>query len=243
MTVVAIHQPNYLPWMGFFFKAINSHVLVLNDTVQFEKGSYTNRARIKSSQAVQWLTQPVVMSGRAYQEIRAVEFARRNWPPTHLKTIQTCYGRAPHFQPYFDQLRELLHDVGPDMARCNERLIVWMLKVLGSTTPVVRASELGSGGADPTQRLIHLVRAVGGDAYLSGKGGFNYQDLHAFERAGVRVLRSRSAFSEYPQLWNGFVHGLSIVDLLFNCGPTSRTYLDAPASGLAEAVPTETARS
>jgi hypothetical protein len=81
-------------------------------------------------------------------------------------------------------------------------------------------------GTDPTQRLIALVRAVGGDTYLSGSGGLAYQNVDEFERAGLRVVRSRSSFPEYQQLWGEFCHGLSIMDLLFNCGPASRSLLE-----------------
>jgi hypothetical protein len=236
MTVVAIHQPNYLPWLGFFGKALDSDVFVLHDNVQFEKGGYTNRVRIKGSQGAQWLTQPVFTHGRAYQEIRHVELVGSDWRRTHLRFLRSGYGRAPHFRQYFDQLSEILGDHDPSLATCNARLIDWLFGVLGLHPRLVRASDLVREATDPTERLIRLVEAVGGDTYLSGGGGFNYQDLTAFNRAGIRVTRSRSTFPAYPQLWGAFVPGLSIVDLLFNCGPMSRAYL-AQGALEAEAIP------
>jgi hypothetical protein len=231
MTVVAVHQPNYLPWLGFFAKASASDVLVLLDTVQFEKNSFTNRVRFKGSQGVYWLTQPVRMSHRAYQTVNEVEFADRAWPRKHLKTLQSSYGRAPYFDRYFPDLTELLRNAGPNLAPCNGRLIGWVLSVLGLTTTVLRASDLTiEPTQDPTQRLVRLVRAVGGDTYVSGSGGFNYQDLDVFAQAGIEVRRSPSTFGVYPQLWDGFNDGLSILDLIFNCGPHSRSYLQGELS-------------
>jgi hypothetical protein len=237
MTTVAIHQPNYLPWSGFFTKALESDVFILLDNVQFEKGGYTNRVHIKSSQGVQWLTQPVVMRGRANQQIRDVQFADPDWRRTHLLFLRSSYGRAPHFAPYIGLLSDLLGTRDTSLAACNERLIAWAFEALELCPRLVRASDLIGEIADPTQRLIRLVKLVGGDTYLSGAGGFNYQDLGQFDRAGIRVVRSRCTFPEYPQLWGSFSPGLSIVDLLFNCGPASRAYLEATTSGGTERVP------
>lgn len=226
MTIVAIHQPNYLPWLGFFAKAMDCDVLVIHDNIQFEKGGYTNRVRVKSSQGIQWLTQPVLMHGRAYQQIREVLLAEADWPRKHLKFMQSSYGRAAYFRPYFGQLTQLLGTPGCDLSACNERLIRWACTALQLGVVLIRASDLATNENDPTQRLIALVRAVGGDTYLSGSGGFAYQNVEAFERAGLRVVRSRSCFPEYQQLWGEFCPGLSIVDLLFNCGPASRSLLE-----------------
>jgi hypothetical protein len=242
MTVVAIHQPNYLPWMGFFSKALESDVFVIYDNVQFEKGGYTNRVQIKSSQGVQWLTQPVASRGRAFQQIRDVEFADPDWRRKHLLFLRSSYGRAPHFQRYIGPLSGLLRARDTSLLACNERLIGWVFAALELQPRLVRASDLVGDVSDPTQRLIRLVKSVGGDTYLSGAGGFNYQNLAEFERVGIRVLRSRFTVRAYAQQWGTFTPGLSIVDLLFNCGPTSRAYLESSASGLAESVAAGAAR-
>jgi WbqC-like protein family len=226
MTVVAIHQPNYLPWLGFFGKALDSDVLILYDTVQFEKGGFTNRVRIKGKAGAEWLTQPVATAGRGFQEIRQVMFARSDWQVKHLRALEANYARAAYFKPCFAQLTDLLSASGTNLSRYNERLTRWVCNVLQLGVVLVRASDLATEESDPTQRLIALVLAVGGDTYLSGSGGFAYQNLEAFERAGLRVMRSRSNFPEYAQLWGEFCPGLSILDLLFNCGPASRSLLE-----------------
>jgi hypothetical protein len=226
MTSVAIHQPNYLPWPGFFAKAAHADVLVLYDTVQFEKRGYTNRVQIKASDGVvRWLTQPVISKGRYYQQVREVQFAEPDWWVDHSKTLRLNYKRAPYFDQYFAGLEERLKSCGPDMTSCNESLIAWVCQLLDLPVRLLRASALAVASDDPTERLIRLVQAVDGDTYISGAGGFNYQDLHEFERAGISVLARRSAAPSYPQLWGEFAPGLSIVDLLFNCGPASAAYV------------------
>jgi WbqC-like protein family len=226
MTSVAIHQPNYLPWPGFFAKAAQADVLVLYDTVQFEKRGYTNRVQIKANDgAPRWLTQPVISKGRYYQRVREVQFAEPDWWEEHSKTLRSNYKRAPYFDRYFAELEERLQSCGPDMTSCNESLIAWACKHLELPVRLRRASALPVESDDPTERLIRLVQAVGGDTYISGAGGFKYQDLEEFDRAGIQVLARRSAAPSYPQLWGDFVPGLSIVDLLFNCGPASAAYV------------------
>jgi hypothetical protein len=226
LTTVAIHQPNYLPWVGFFAKALSSDVFVILDNVQYERRGYTNRVRIKMTQGAHWLTQPVITRGRYYQEVREVEFACDDWPKKHLRALQQSYGHAPHFGAYFGPLAELLGEPGSSALECNERLIRWIFGVLAMPTRVERASDLVQDEPDANRRLIRLVQAAQGNTYFSGAGGFAYQDLHAFAQAGIRVERSCAEFPEYPQLWGPFVSGLSILDLLFNCGPTSRAYLE-----------------
>jgi hypothetical protein len=226
VTVVAIHQPNYLPWIGYFAKALRSDVLILLDTVQFPKRSYVNRVQVKSRRGAEWLTQPVLTAGRYEQRIADVEFAEPDWGLAHARTLRANYGRAPFFQAHFQRLADILLSPGDSLTACNERLIHVICELLELRTQVVRASALGVDAAGATSRLIRLVQAVGGETYISGSGGFAYQDLSAFEAAGLRVVRAPATFAEYPQLWDGFVPGLSIVDLLFNCGPRSRSYLE-----------------
>ena len=101
VTAVAIHQPNYLPWLGYFSKSAHSDVLVLLDNVQFPRRSYVNRVQVKTARGVHWLTQPVLQHGRYDQRIRDVEFSEGDWASTHLATLQANYGRAPHFRSHF----------------------------------------------------------------------------------------------------------------------------------------------
>lgn len=226
-TKVSIHQPNYLPWLGYFGKILDASVFVLLDTVQFSKNGYQNRVRIKGPQGRQWLTQPVRLSGIGFQDTRSVSFADERWSIKHATALQTNYGKARFFDDYFQNLASIITKPGPNLAECNERIIRWICRELGAEARIVKASELALGDCqDPTERLIRIVQAVEGDTYLSGAGGFSYQEVERFHQAGLVVEQSRGVFPDYPQLWGTFIPGLSIIDLLMNCGPESRDYLD-----------------
>lgn len=225
MTLVAVHQPNYLPWMGYFGKIMDCDVFIFLDNVQYAERSYTNRVQVKGRQGAQWLTQPICKVGRLYQKIQEVELVSAAWAKKHLNLLRPNYYCAPYARQYLQQLAAVLEEPSRSLSACNERLIKWVCEVLRLDARWVRASDLDVQESEPTQRLIALVKAVGGTAYLSGTGGFKYQDVQAFEAAGIEVLRSRSSFPEYPQQWGEFVPGLSIIDLLLNCGPDSLSYL------------------
>ena len=218
--IVAIHQPNYLAWLGYFAKMLDSDVFILLDTVQFSKNSYQNRVRIKGPQGPQWLTQPVAHSGRSFQETRFVEFADCRWMTQHAKTLQANYARAPYFATYFDDYVAILDENNRSLVDCNERLIRWICDAIGATARIVRASDLLTRKfTDPTERLVNLVQAVRGDAYLAGIGGLGYQNAESFRAAKIDIVPAKSTFPEYPQLWGPYVPGLSILDLLMNRGP------------------------
>jgi hypothetical protein len=228
LTVVAIHQPNYLPWAGYFAKALAADVLILLDTVQFTKESYINRVRAKGPNGPFWLTQPVQTAGKLHQRISEVHFARSDWSAKHMKALELAYARAPFYRHYAPGLADRLNAASEHLVTRNTALLVWAAAELGLSTRLVLASSLGVNEDDPTTRLIALTRAVAGDTYLSGQGGFKYQDVDAFEAAGVAVRRAPRPATAYPQLWGAFEPGLSIVDLLFNCGPESRELLRSP---------------
>lgn len=221
---VAVHQPNYLPWLGFFAKMAAVDTFIILDTAQFTKNSYQNRVNIKTPDGAQWLSQPVILADRAFKPTNEVSFADDAWGKKHLKSLQANYGRSKYFKEYFAQLSGFLDKPGPLLSELNLRLIDWAAKILNIKTIVRKASEFPSSLAG-TERLVELIRAVNGGFYLSGKGGTNYQDPALFEQAGIKLEVSEYNCRPYPQLWGDFIPGLSVIDLIFNCGPDGRKYL------------------
>jgi hypothetical protein len=223
-VIVAIHQPNFLPWLGYFHKMKNSEIFVFLDNVQFTKNSFQNRVKIKTSQGAAWLTVPVLHSfGQSTNEVRINK--RENWREKHLKTFKLNYKKSGYFDPVFELLRSIyLRTEWETMAEFNIALIRRICEYLEITTTFVSASSLDLRGAK-TELLIEIVRKVNGDTYLSGKGGAGYQDEERFRNESIRLIYDSFDHPKYPQLWNDFINGLSIVDLLFNCGPESVKYL------------------
>jgi hypothetical protein len=220
MLTVAIHQPNFLPWLGYFDKIARADRFVLLDSVQFPKkgGTWTNRVRILVNGEPTWLTVPV---DRSYHGTRTIAEMRLRddgrWRETVLKTLQSAYGRAPCFDAVYPELEPLLRAPDDELAAYNERAIRRLCELLGLGTPLLRASELDAQGA-ATDLLVSLVRSAGGDAYLAGGGADGYQEDEKFAAAGIELLSQDFAPPRYDQGADEHVAGLSVVDALMHVG-------------------------
>jgi hypothetical protein len=215
--IVSIHQPNYIPWLGYFFKIATSDVFVLLDDVQFTKNSYQNRVRIKGQGGAAWLTQPIQHSH--LQSTLDVQFDTRiDWRSKHLKTLAANYAKAPHGREMLEQCRDWLDGTNPSLAETNGSIIRKIAALLGLKTEIVTSSSLDVN-LTAGERLAEICRRLGADTYLSGKGGASYQDEVQFTACGVKLVYSDFAIRPYPQLWGGdFCAGLSILDALANVG-------------------------
>lgn len=230
--IVGIHQPNFLPWLGYFYKMSICDTFVYLDSVPFSKGSYTNRVQIKSQSGPRWVTVPVLTSGRLGQNI--VDLAiddHSDWRRKVLATLEGCYGGCQHFQPYFRQIKQLITSDTGNLCELNIELVEYFAGQLDIKAQQVRASKLSARGK-ATDLLIGLCKEIGADTYLSGSGGADYQDEQAFADADLKLVYTKYKHPQYPQAslsgiepLSEFVAGMSIVDLLFNCGPQSSDIL------------------
>ena len=225
MSTVAIHQPQYLPYLGFFHKLNRCDIFIALDDVQFQKGGHQNRNKIKHQNGWQWITVPVAHSSD--QLINEVQINTRvAWARKHWQAIVTNYTPAPHFEAYSDGLKHILEQDIPDLCSLNRDLIAWVMQCLGLEQTVVLSSALDVEGT-ATERLINLCQAVGADTYLSGPGGRNYMDLGLFDEAGIEVQFQEFESPVYEQLFPevGFIPNLSVIDALFCCGPDTAQFL------------------
>ncbi|MGE5280058.1 MAG: WbqC family protein [Deltaproteobacteria bacterium] len=219
--VYAAHQPQYIPWLGFFDKMARADVFVFLDTVQYKHREFQNRNKIRTKDGVQWLTVPVhYKQGIALRDVRIDN--GRDWRAQHLKSLKAWYGRAPFFDAeigFFESLYALGWERLMDL---NVATIRFFCERFGIATRTVLESELGTSGAK-TQRLVDIGRALGAATYLSGAGGRAYLEEGLFRAAGQRVVYQEFAHPRYAQLFaerdEDFVPCLSAVDLLFNEGP------------------------
>jgi hypothetical protein len=219
--VVAIHQPNFFPWLGYFDKIARSDVFVLLDDVQFSKtgGSWTNRARLLENGTPAWKTVPVRRASQGLQPIRSVVMDDSPWRSKLLSFLRTYYGAAPAFGDVMPFVSELIEYPATVLCDFNIHAIERLMARLGLTqTRLVRQSELGVGG-HASDLLVNLVRAAGGSVYLSGDGSDGYLDPEAFTRAGLQLEFQGFRHPEYAQRGaTGFVPGLSVIDALMQCG-------------------------
>jgi hypothetical protein len=218
MSTVAVLQPGYLPWLGFFDQLRRADVFVYYDDVQYDKHGWRNRNRIKTQDGPLWLTVPVRHSGQPSPKIVDVEIDNRTpWARKHIASIQQAYARAPFRDRYVPALGELLQRewhrlVDLDLA-CIELIARWF----GLRPPVERSSRLGIDG-ERSERLVRICSCFGASTYLSGDAAQGYLDVALFQRHGIRVEWQRFPHPRYPQLHGEFVPFLSSLDILLNCG-------------------------
>ena len=217
---IAIHQPHYLPWLGYFAKWASADLFVFLDTVQYEKNGWQNRNRIKTPDGPRWLTVPV--KARLGMAVSVVPIdTSQPWRARHLRAIETAYATAPEWSRYRDELRgfyardwERLAPLAVDSAR-------WLAGALGVSTPARLASELAVDDGprpDATARLVAICRAVGADTYLAGRDGARYLDAEQFAAAGIAVSTQSYEHPVYGQGAGEFAPFLSALDLLLMQG-------------------------
>ena len=219
--IVAIHQPQYLPWLPYFDKADQCDVFIYLDNVQFQKNGVQNRNQIQTAQGPRWLTVPL----RASLEltIRDTPVAGQQWRKKHQRSIEQEYRRAASFAWYGEGLAPQLDREWPLLGDLNIAVTEWMFEKLGLNCRRVRASELNVTGAKE-DLVIELCLAVGGTEYLSGSGARAYQHPENFERRGLALRYHQYQNQPYTQCHASqpFAPDLSALDLLLNAGPQAR---------------------
>lgn len=228
---VAIHQPQYLPWLGYFDKLDRVDCFVLLDSTQFKKNEWQNRNRIKTATGWQWLTVPVLH--RFPQRIAEVRIDNGTpWARKHLGALTASYAGAPFFEPHRRFLEDVYAREWARLAELSVATLEYLVAALGVQTKLVLASTLALPERETaTDRLVAICEALAADTYLSGAGGREYLQLERFDAAGIRVLFQAFACPVYPQRFGPFEPNLSIVDLLFNCGTRSLEVLRQGRAG------------
>jgi len=216
---VSIHQPNFLPWLGFFDKVDRSDVFILLDNVQFEKNGWQNRNRIKGPNGPQWLTVPV---RRKFPQTIADTQINNDitWQRKHWNAIVSNYSKAPYFQRYKHQFEAIYQKSCDQLIQLNGWMLEVIFEILGLNKKVCYASEF-SVCSSSTERLLGLCEALEADVYLAGSGGHDYLDTTLFEQKNIQVEFQSFHHPVYPQLFGAFVSHITVLDLLFNCGDQS----------------------
>jgi hypothetical protein len=225
VKTLVVLQPGYLPWLGFFDQMRRSDVFVYYDDVQFDKHGWRNRNRIKSPSGPQWLTVPVLHHGKGQPLITETLIdGRTDWARKHIGTLRQYYAKAPYVKRYLPELEELLNQPWTRIVDLDIAVVDRMAGWLKLSPNVVRASELGVGGAQ-SERLINLCVHFGAQRYLSGSAARDYLEVGAFEQRGIEVVWQDYRHPVYPQQHEPFVPYLSAIDLLLNCGDDSVSIL------------------
>ena len=221
---IAVHQPNYLPWLGYFHKLSRVDTFVFLDNVQFARRGYTHRVHVMGpAWKSLWITQNIRKRAVDEQVIQDIAFSDMFWVDKHLKTFEAAYGKTPHFDEIIAFLERGLHADEDGLARFNGGLIQSLAAALGISTRILYASDLPiRESSSPSERIALIAAHFGATVYLSGAGAKSYNDEVVFGRYGVALAYNDFTIAPYPQRRGGadrdFIGGLSVVDALFNVG-------------------------
>lgn len=222
--IIAAHQPEYLPYLGFFYKMAKADKFVLADHLQFSKKDFLNRNRIRTNSNTlgwAWLTVPIITHDKGYQKIDEIEIDNStSWARKHWQLIYFNYKRTPFFDRYKDFFEKLYSKKWQKLVDLNEKIIHYIKKELEIETTIIKSS-----GYDfkekKTDLIIELCKKFKADTYFSGPGGKNYMDLELLKKNNLKYVFSDFKHPVYSQRFKPFIENLSAVDLLFNCGPKS----------------------
>ncbi len=236
MNRLAAHQPQYLPWLGYFDKIARVDQFILLDTVQYKKNEWQNRNRIRTGRGWQWLTVPVHY--RFPMTLREVTIDETGpWRHKHREALRTHYGRAPHRNAVLPPIESILGRTFANLAELNAQAVRTLAGLLGIRTPIVLATTLAGlpVGADvgADERLLALCRHFGCTRYLAGSGGQAYMDLETWRHAGIGVEFQDFHVPPHPQVYPGWEPNLSALDWLLNCGVEVRPENAVPRKAVA----------
>lgn len=221
MKTVVIHQPDFLPYLGFFHRFLEADLYVALDHVQFVNGaskSWTHRDKIKTPRGSQWLTVSARKTPRD-TPINAIELSDTDWRAQNLNLVRENYREAPYFDEIFVELQKLYALPCKRLAEFTMASINMLLRLFGIAIPCVLSSSMQPVG-HKNELLVDILRKVGATRYLSGVGARAYFDPCPFSDTGIEVVWQEFRHPVYPQLHGEFVPYLSSIDVLFNCGIT-----------------------
>jgi len=220
--IVSIHQPNFLPWFGYFAKIVRSDVFVILDNVQFTKGGFSNRVKIKSKNGEGvWLTVPVKVSEGTFRNINEIQIDyTKKWEKDIENKLRDFYKKAPFVNNTLQHFVDLFSaKTYSSLGELNTTLILDIIDLLGLRRKTLIAGAMDLPKISNNELLIEIIKRIGGDTYLSGLGGKKYMDEELYYNAGIKIIYNDVTVPEYEQV-NGpaFVPNLSIIDMLFNIG-------------------------
>lgn len=221
---VAILQPSYIPWLGYFDQINRVDTFIFYDDVLYTKNDWRNRNKIKTPGGVSWLTIPVNIKNRLkdYLLIKDVTIIDSNILKNHLKTIEYNYKKSPFFKDFYSTIAPIFNSEYPLLADLNIDIIKMICEYIGlKGTNLLRSSDLDILGTNPTDRLINLCKKFKATNYLSSDNSKNYLNENMFIENDIILEYQKYKHPSYRQLWGNFTPYLSIVDLVFNKGPNS----------------------
>ena len=220
--IVAIHQPNYIPWLGFFNKMANSDIFVLLDNVKHSKSSVTHRNKIKSTDKELLLSVPLKNKESLINKliIHEPSVSLNN----HWKSIESNYFKSANWNYFSEELKKIYEIKWELLVDLNIALIQLMKSKLKISCNLLIASQLGDLEGEGSLRNLNICKKLNASVYLSGEGARAYNDDFAFQKSQIEIKYNQFKHPIYPQFGKTFISNLSVIDLLFNCGENANKY-------------------
>lgn len=218
--ILSVNQPYFAAYPGFFIKAQLSDVFIILDNVQFPRGTtWITRNRFKNDQGILLMSIPVQKKGLGLQKIGEVRILYESqWPRKHMQSLRHAYMKAPFFTDHWNIVETIFSDKFEKIIDLNLKIIDYFLKLLHIDTKILLLSELGVEGRGD-ELLIEICDKIGATQFLAQSAARKYLNIDRFKAAGIQIEAFRPPTLVYPQLWGNFISNLSILDLVFNCGP------------------------
>ena len=214
--IVSIHQPDYIPYIGYFYKIAQSDIFVFLDDVQFSNDNMHHWNKIKTPQGECRLKIPVEYSfGYNINQVRTKDELK--WKEKHLKTIEMNYSRAKYLNYVFPKFKDIIMSDYSTLSEMNININRFICEGFGLKTKFTLSSELETE-TSREERVIDICLALGGTTYLSGNGARTYQKTENFNKRGLELRYTDYKAINYDQLWNDFLPNMSVLDYVFNCG-------------------------
>lgn len=213
---VAIHQPDYIPWLGLFYKMYLSDVFIHLDDAQYSNEAAHNFNKIKTPQGEFVLKFPVEKNFGAPIKDIAPKYSLK-WPEKHIKTIEMNYSKAKYFKDTFPAIKEILMTEFANVADLNITMNEFIAQQFGIMPNFIKSSDFNLT-TKREEKVIDLCVAVGGTRYISGNGARVYQEKSHFLDRGIELTYIDYKPIEYKQLWKDFKPCMSVLDYIFNCG-------------------------
>jgi hypothetical protein len=221
--IISIHQPNYIPWIGFFYKLLLSDTYIVFDDVQYPRGKdYANRNQIKTNNGKMWLTASV-LGKKDLKPWNQVKINNNGWKEKHLSNIKSFYKKSPYFEKYYPMIEKIYNEEYDLLIDFNLDLIVYFLICLDKNIKVELSSNIKTEltGLD---KIMYILKNQKATKYISGdgEGSKRYIDEQLFKDNNIELIWQNYKHPTYKQLYGKFIPYLSILDLLFNEGPNSK---------------------
>lgn len=231
--IAGLHQPNFLPYLGFFDKMLKSDIFVIRDEVLFVEKDFHQRNKIRinsndnqNNPQFKWLKVPVVNKMDFIKNIIIKKEAIREKMPWHkriLHDIKSSYEGAEHFSEFFPEVEKIFDNSDEKLISLNMKIINFLKNAFGIKTKVIMASELGLKPphyekSDASEDIINICKKINANTYLSGDGGKNYLNLEPFKKEGIELIFQEYKHPVYPQRYPKFLPYMSAIDALFCLG-------------------------